>query len=218
MLYRYGLVARKKLRCASLKARKRGGKPLPFSRGPVDLTGETDWVVERLEHKLATTVMVRTRDNTMVLSRNPPPETFPQKYQSPCGIGVSSVSEGLQGAENRPISAKSCRPRGRDGLGGGPTGVKLGTGKSLFLRLFPSRRARFRNPKAMPPVRASGRRHRPSIDNVFGARNGSGARRSQKRDQVCHLFGFGWATEWYPAEAIHDDLLPALIVRAGLFC
>jgi hypothetical protein len=70
----------------------------------------------------------------------------------------------------------------------------------------------------MPPGTASSRRHRPAIDNVFGAGNESGARRGQKRDQVCHFFGFGWTTEWYPAKTIHDYLLPALIVRAGLFC
>jgi hypothetical protein len=27
-----------------------------------------DWVVERIKHKLATTMMVRTRDNTMLLA------------------------------------------------------------------------------------------------------------------------------------------------------
>ena len=70
----------------------------------------------------------------------------------------------------------------------------------------------------MLSVTASSGRHRPAVDDVFGARNGGGARRSQKRDKIGNFFGFGWTTEWYSAEPILDYLLPTLIIRAGLFC
>ena len=70
----------------------------------------------------------------------------------------------------------------------------------------------------MLSVTASSGRHRPTVDDVFGARNGGGARRSQKHDKIGDFFGFGWTTEWYSTEPIHDYLLPTLIIRAGLFC
>src|SRR6266403_1777055 len=98
-------------------------------------------------------------------------------------------------------------------LSGGPTGVKLGTGKSLFPCLIPSFRTRFRNPQAILSVTASSGRHCPAVDDVFGARNGGGARRSQKGDKIGHFFGFGWTTEWYSAESVRDYLLPTFIIR-----
>jgi hypothetical protein len=67
----------------------------------------------------------------------------------------------------------------------------------------------------MPPVTASSRRHRPAIDNIFGACDGGGARRGNKRDKVGDFFGFGWTTEWYPAETIHDYLLPRVANRTA---
>jgi hypothetical protein len=85
---------------------------------------------------------------------------------------------------------------------GGPTRVELGTGKSLFPCLIPSLRARFRNPQAMPSVTASSGRHRPAVNDVFGARNGAGARGSNKRDKINDFFGFGWATERYSTEPL----------------
>ena len=72
--------------------------------------------------------------------------------------------------------------------------------------------------RALPLARTSRGRHGPAIDDVLGARNGGGARRSHKRDKIGDFFGFGWTTEWYSAEPIHDYLLPTLIIRAGLFC
>jgi hypothetical protein len=60
--------------------------------------------------------------------RNSPAETFCGKCKTPCGDGVSAVSGGPEVAENRAIFARPCRPRARDGLIGGSTEVKLGTG------------------------------------------------------------------------------------------
>ena len=72
--------------------------------------------------------------------------------------------------------------------------------------------------RALPLARTSRGRHGPAIDDVLGARNGGGARRSHKRDKIGDFFGFGCTTEWYSAEPIHDYPLPPLIIRAGLFC
>src|SRR4029079_18079506 len=75
--------------------------------------------------------------------------------------------------------------------------------------------ARFERKSAVRAL--SSGRHRPAVDDVFGARNGGGARRSQKGDKIGHFFGFGRSTERYSTEPIHDYLLPTLIIRAGLF-
>src|SRR5262249_25053219 len=58
----------------------------------------------------------------------------------------------------------------------------------------------------------------PAVDCVFGARNGFGTGRGQKRDEIGDFFRFCRTAERYPAKAVHDDLLSTLIICASLFC
>src|SRR5215471_18773554 len=60
--------------------------------------------------------------------------------------------------------------------------------------------------------------HCPAVDCVFGTRNGFGAGRGQKRDEIGDFFRFCRTAERYPSKAVHDDLLSTLIICAGLFC
>src|SRR5499427_11076685 len=92
--------------------------------------------------------------------------------------------------------------------------IKLGTGKSSFRWL--SRRLPVDGIGLIRSV--SNRRHRPAIDDIFGACNGRGTGRSQKHDEISNFFGFCRTAERYASEAVHDDLFSALVIRPGLFC
>src|SRR6267154_1525203 len=78
--------------------------------------------------------------------------------------------------------------------------------------LFRNSPAQFRSPQTLPPVTTSGGRHGPTVDDVFGARNGARTRRGQKRNQVGHFFWLRGTAERDTAERVHHDLAGTFVV------
>src|ERR1700733_1632923 len=56
----------------------------------------------------------------------------------------------------------------------------------------------------------------PTINGVLRAGNGSRSRRDEESNELRDFLRLGGAAERNAAEALHDDLLAALIVRTGL--
>src|SRR5262245_5960486 len=63
---------------------------------------------------------------------------------------------------------------------------------------------------------ASGSRDRPAVDDVLCAADRFGPRRDDEGDEIGNLTWPRWASQRNPAKRLHDDLLAALIVGAGL--
>jgi len=82
--------------------------------------------------------------------------------------------------------------------------------------IVPSVRSRYRRPPQAPAAEILDCWDGPAIDHVFCARDGGSAWRNEKCDEVRHFFGLRWATERNAAETLHDDLLAAFVVCAGL--
>src|SRR6202011_1999948 len=99
---------------------------------------------------------------------------------------------------------------------GGPTGVKLGTGKSLFPWRFRSSPAPFRSQQALPLGRTSRGRHGPAVDDILCPGDGGGARRSQKRDEVSYLARLCRTAKRNPAKRVHHNLAAAFVVGGVL--
>src|ERR1700704_407204 len=104
----------------------------------------------------------------------------------------------------------------RVGLRGGPTKVKLGTGKSLFPWRFRSSPAQFRSPQALPLGRTSRGRHGPAIDDILCPGDGGGARRSQKRDKIGYLARLCRAAKRNAPKRVHHNLAAAFVVGGVL--
>src|SRR5882757_2208899 len=62
----------------------------------------------------------------------------------------------------------------------------------------------------------SGCRHGAAVDDAFGAGNGGRAGRDEECDVVGDLLRLRWPPERYAPEALHDDLLAALVVGASI--
>src|SRR5262249_31724076 len=90
----------------------------PLSRSPLGRVRRLDWVVERIKHKLATTMMVRTRDNDAV------GHATGQQRLSSKGAEIRAGSASLRPTGTRKVAENSapcpqwCSRPGGDGLGG----------------------------------------------------------------------------------------------------
>ena len=57
-------------------------------------------------------------------------------------------------------------------------------------------------------------RNGATVNDVFCSRNRGGTRRSEKRDEICHLSRLGRATDRDAAERIHQTFAGTLVINS----
>ena len=68
----------------------------------------------------------------------------------------------------------------------------------------------------IPPLLGSGSGDRAAVDGDLGPRDGAGTRRYEKGDEVGDLPWPGRSSERNAAERLHDELLAAFAIGAGI--